>query len=211
MNREQNSYRECERSDQAIPAVGDDRISAAIQPSDAKALAGGQAESSNGLHWFVIQANPREEERARHFLEEKGFRTYLPRMEMAVVRAFKSVTVYKPLFPGYLFCLFDPDASLTFVRWTRGVKKLLPESVSPLAVAPEVIDAIRSLEHRDGVIRKQPLQKNDRVRIARGPMKDILGIFDHWTSDQGRVRVLLSFISYQASVELHHSLLEKVA
>jgi transcriptional antiterminator RfaH len=163
------------------------------------------------LHWFVVQANPREEERAQHFLEEKGFRTYLPRMEAVTVRSFKSITVRKPLFPGYLFCFFDPNESLAYVRWTKGVKKLLPESVCPVPVEGHVVDAIRSLEHRDGVIRKQPLQKNDKVRIARGPMKDIIGIFDHWSSDQGRVRVLLNFISYQASVELHHSLLEKVA
>jgi transcriptional antiterminator RfaH len=163
------------------------------------------------LRWFVVQANPREEQRAQHFLEEKGFQTYLPRMEAVTVRSFKSITVQKPLFPGYLFCFFDPNESLAFVRWTKGVKKLLPESVCPVPVEEHVVDAIRSLEHRDGVIRKQPLQKNDKVRIARGPLKDILGIFDHWSSDQGRVRVLLNFISYQASVELHHSLLERVA
>ena len=166
---------------------------------------------SNTPHWFVVQANPREEERAQHFLEEKGFQTYLPRMETVTVRGLRSVTVQKPLFPGYLFCFFDPNESLVFVRWTKGVKKLLPESVCPVPVEGHVVDAIRCLEHRDGVIRKQPLQKNDKVRIARGPLKDILGIFDHWSSDQGRVRVLLNFISYQASVELHHSLLEKVA
>jgi len=61
------------------------------------------------------------------------------------------------------------------------------------------------------VIRKKPLKKNDRVRIARGPMKDLLGIFDEWSSDRGRVRILLHFIKYQARVELHHSLVEKVA
>jgi hypothetical protein len=42
-------------------------------------------------------------------------------------------------------------------------------------------------------------------------MKDILGIFDYWTSDEGRVRVLLNFLNYQASVELHHSFIEKIA
>jgi transcriptional antiterminator RfaH len=170
-----------------------------------------RAERSNGFHWFVVQSNPREEERAQHFLEEKGFRTYLPCMETVSLRGLKSVTMQKPLFPGYLFCLFDPNESLAYVRWTRGVKKLLPESVNPVPLAVEVLDAIRSLQQKDGVIRKQPLRKNDRVRIARGPFKDILGIFDYWASDQGRVRVLLNFISYQASVELHHSLLEKVA
>jgi transcriptional antiterminator RfaH len=116
----------------------------------------------------------------------------------------------KPLFPGYIFCRFNKDEDLAYVRWTKGVKKLLPESVNPVPVENEVVNIIQSMQQKDGIIRKQALQKNDRIRIARGPLKDILGIFDHWTSDQGRVRVLLNFINYQASVELHHSLVEKL-
>jgi transcription antitermination factor NusG len=93
---------------------------------------------------------------------------------------------------------------------SRG-KEDLPESVSPIPVDDEVVEAIRSLQQKDGVIRKQSLKQNDRIRIARGPMKGILGIFEYWTSDQGRVKFLLNFISYQAPVELYHSLVEKVA
>jgi transcriptional antiterminator RfaH len=163
------------------------------------------------LKWYVVQSKPREEERALHFLKEKGFHTYLPRMEVVKVRDFKNVKTKKPLFPGYLFCRFDKDENLGHVRWTQGVKKLLPESVSPMFVDDEIVQAIQRLEQEDGVIRQQPLQKNDQVRIARGPLKDLLGVFDHWSSDQGRIRVLLNFINYQASVELHHSLVEKVA
>jgi transcriptional antiterminator RfaH len=166
---------------------------------------------SNGLKWFVVQSKPREEERARYFLEEKGFDTYLPMMEVLKVRGFKNVKTESALFPGYLFCRFNPDDSLAHVRWTRGVKKLLPESVNPIPVESEVVEAIKSLQQHDGVIRQKPLKQNDRIRVARGPMKDVLGVFDHWTSDSGRVRVLLNFINYQASVELHHSLVEKVA
>jgi transcriptional antiterminator RfaH len=170
-----------------------------------------RAERSNGQRWYVVQSKPREEERALHYLQEKGFHTYLPRMEVLKVRKFKNVKSKQALFPGYLFCRFDKEENLGHVRWTQGVKKLLPESVSPMSVDDEVVQAIHSLEQEDGVIRQQPLQKNDQVRIARGPMKDVLGVFDHWSSDQGRVRVLLNFINYQAAVELHHSLIEKVA
>ncbi len=178
--------------------------------SDTKKTVMEQVEQSNGLRWYVVQSKPREEERARYFLEEKGLQTYLPMMEVVTVRGFKNVTTEKPLFPGYIFCRFSKDQNLAHVRWTKGVKKLLPESVNPMPVENEVVNSIQSLQQKDGIIRKQPLQKNDRIRIARGPLKNILGIFDHWTSDQGRVRVLLNFINYQASVELHHSLVEKL-
>ena len=165
----------------------------------------------NGLRWYVVQSNPREEERAKHFLEEKGFHAYLPRMEVVTVRGFKNVTADKPLFPSYLFCRFDQDESLAYVRWTKGVVKILPVSVNPIPVNDEIVETIHRLEQKDGVIRKKPLKKHDRVRISRGPMKDILGIFEHWTSDQGRVRVLLNFLNYHAAVELHHSFVERVA
>jgi transcriptional antiterminator RfaH len=133
-------------------------------------------------------------------------------MEVAKVRGLKNVLTKRPLFPGYLFCRFNKeDERLAHVRWTRGVKKILPDSVNPQPVEDDVVRAIHSLEQKDGVIRKQPLHRNDKIRIARGPMKDILGIFDHWSSDQGRVEVLLNFINYQARVELHHSFVEKVA
>jgi len=132
-------------------------------------------------------------------------------MEVVKVRKLNNLKTKKPLFPGYLFCRFNKDENLGHVRWTQGVKKLLPESVDPMSVDDAVVRAIHSLEQKDGVIRKQPLEKKDRIRICRGPMKDILGIFEQWTSDQGRVKVLLNFINYQASVELHHSLIERVA
>jgi len=171
-----------------------------------------RVEPLNGLHWYVVQSKPREEERALYFLKEKGFDAYLPRMEVVKVRKLNNVKMKEPLFPGYLFCRFKKeDESLAHVRWTKGVKKILPESVSPSPIDDEIVAAIHNLEQEDGVIRKKPLQKNDRIRVARGPMQDVLGVFDNWTSDQGRVRVLLNFINYQASVELHHSLVEKVA
>ena len=162
------------------------------------------------LKWYVVQAKPREEKRALHFLERKGFHVYLPLMEVIKIRGFKKNKTQKPLFPGYLFCRFNIGENLAHVRWTQGVKKLLPENVNPISVENEVVEAIRSLEQKDGVIRKRQLEKNDRIRIARGPMKDVVGIFDHWTSDCGRVRILLNLINYQASVNLHYSFIERV-
>jgi len=166
--------------------------------------------SSTDLKWYVVQSKPREELRAEHFLKEKGIQVYLPLMEVSITRRFKSIMKKKPLFPSYLFCRFDPAASLGYVRWTKGVTKILPISISPVPVEDDLIAAIRTLGRKDGIIRKKPLKRHDQIRINRGPMEDILGIFEYWSSDEGRVRVLLNFINYQASVELHHSFIDKV-
>ena len=169
-----------------------------------------QPTSATGLKWYVVQSKPREELRAEHFLKEKGLQVYLPLMEVAITRGFRDVMKEKPLFPSYLFCRFDPAASLGYVRWTKGVTKILPISISPVPVEDDLIAAIRTLGQQDGIIRKKPLKRHDQIRINRGPMENILGIFEYWSSDEGRVRVLLNFINYQASVELHHSFIDKV-
>ena len=127
------------------------------------------------------------------------------------MRGYRRVTIQKPLFPSYIFTRFDQQDSLAYVRWTKGVLKILPESNRPQAVANKVVAGIMQLARKDGVIRKKSLKPKDKVRIVKGPFKDLLGIFEHWHSDQGRVRVLLNLINYQASVELHHSMIERIA
>ena len=164
----------------------------------------------NGMRWYVVQTKPRQEERAQHFLTEKGFETYLPRMEVASNRGSRRTLIQKPLFPNYLFTRFDQQESLAHVRWTEGVVKILPESSRPQSIANEIVRGVMRLAHEDGVIRKNSLKASDKVKIVKGPFKELLGVFEHWTSNRGRVRVLLNLINYQASIELHHSMLERI-
>jgi transcriptional antiterminator RfaH len=134
-----------------------DQQSEKKSPAAGCQLSAASSQRNGALKWYVVQSKPREEERALHFLKEKGVHTYLPRMEVVNIRGFKKAKTKKPLFPGYLFCRFNKnDESLAHVRWTQGVKKLLPESASPMSVADEVVQAIHNLEQEDGVIRKQP-------------------------------------------------------
>lgn len=163
------------------------------------------------MPWFVCQTNPREESRARYYLETKGFCVYLPMMEVQRTAGARNLLQRKPLFPGYLFVRFESQEQVPFVRWTRGVRKLLPESARPVYVADRLVESFRGLEQRDGIIRKKPFRSNDRVRVLRGPFRELSGIFESWVSDSGRVRILLDFLNYQARVELHQSLVEKVA
>ncbi len=168
--------------------------------------------SSAGGSWFVCQTKVREEARARYFLAEKGFEVYLPMMESQRMVGSKVILGQKPLFPNYLFARFSNDAAdLYAVRWTKGVLKILPESVSPASVDDRVVESIMALSQEDGVVRQRTLKRNDRVKILSGPFKEVMGIFEEWTSDSGRVRILLQFVNYQARVELPYGLVEKRA
>ncbi len=161
--------------------------------------------------WFVCQTNPREEKRAKYFLEEKGFEVFLPMMEICRTKGLEATFCQRPLFPNYVFVRMREYEDCALVRWTQGIRKMLPDSVKPMALEDGVVDSIRFLGDTKGLIRKRPLNARDRVRIVTGPFSGLMGIFDHWTSDQGRVAILLQFVNYQARVDLHYTQVEKVA
>jgi transcriptional antiterminator RfaH len=118
----------------------------------------------------------------------------------------------KPLFPGYIFGKFDIDSSYSLVRWARGVKKVLSFGGYPVRISENVVELIRARTDATGVVRRpHSFSPNDVIRIKTGPLRDLLGIFERWMPDQERVRILLNMVGYQPTIELHHSMLEKVA
>lgn len=115
------------------------------------------------------------------------------------------------MFPGYLFARFDVQENYPLVKWGKGVNTILGYGKYPTPLADEVISIIKSRTNEDNVVKiAYQLNKNDCVRIRSGPLKDLLGIFDRWVSDSGRVKVLLTLIGYQPTVELHYSQVEKI-
>jgi transcriptional antiterminator RfaH len=162
--------------------------------------------------WYVIQTNPREEGRALHYLEEKGVETFFPRIQIVRYRAVKVGTAIRPMFPSYIFGHFQAHDELPYVRWTRGVKRILGPDDEPVPVPDEAIDLIREQVDQRGVAKVgRRLKPQERVRIRSGPFKDLLGIFEREIDDQGRVEILLNLIGYQARVQIHESLVERIS
>lgn len=161
--------------------------------------------------WFVVQTKSKYEDCSLFHFKNKGIETYLPKMEVMTFHARKRSMIRKPLFPCYLFVRFDAERMLDKVRWTNGVVRILLNSIQPVPLSDEIIETIKDLEDCDGIIRRRPSQEYKRVRITRGPFKDITGVIDRWLSERERVKILIDLISYQASIELHPSLIEKIA
>ncbi len=164
------------------------------------------------VNWYVIQTKTKKELEAKAYLSMKGVEVYSPCMEILASRGGRMVSEQQALFPGYLFGRFNLLEDYSLVRWGRGVKKIVGFGAQPLPVADEVIELIRNRAQGGEFVRKAcSFEKNDVVRVRTGPMKDLLGIVERWVSDTERVRILLNLVGYRPSVELHYSLLEKVA
>ncbi|MEJ5375522.1 MAG: transcription termination/antitermination NusG family protein [bacterium] len=160
--------------------------------------------------WFVVQTNPKEEERALVHLAEKGLELFFPKIRVVRFRRFKAREAIRPLFPSYLFARFHYPDEYPQVVWTRGVRRVLGTQGEPTSVPDEVISTIRSQMDSHGLVRVgRRLRPKDRVRIVSGPFKDLLGIFERDLDDQGRVEILLAVLGFQARVHLHESLIER--
>ena len=162
--------------------------------------------------WYVIQTKPKEEGKASSYLSDKGVEIFAPLIETFVTRNAKISKEMRPLFPGYIFGNFDLEQNYPLVRWGRGVKGVLGLGGYPTSIAEEVVNVIKMRTDGNRIVRMvRQFEPNDVVRISSGPMKDLLGIFERWVSDSERVRVLLNLIGFQPAVEMHYSMIEKVA
>lgn len=162
--------------------------------------------------WYVIQTKPKKEEEATSYLSTKGVNIFSPLLETFTTKNAGVTKGMKPLFPGYIFGKFDLEQNYPLVRWGKGVKCVLGLGGYPTPIPEEAVEIIRERTDDRGVVRmKQNFRPNEVVRIKTGPLKDLLGIFERWVSDCDRVRILLNLIGFQPAVEIHYSMLEKVA
>jgi len=162
--------------------------------------------------WYVIQTKPKKEGEANSYLSTKGVEIFSPLIESFTTRNGRTSKELKPLFPGYIFGKFDLEQNYPLVRWGRGVKNVLGFGGYPTSISDEVVEVIKERTDTQGIVRvRYNFNPDDVVRIKTGPMKDLLGIFERWASDNERVRVLLNLIGYQPAVEIHYSMIEKVA
>lgn len=164
------------------------------------------------MKWYIVQTKPWQEEKALFFLDQKGIYTYRPKMETYVYRGLRAIRREKSLFPNYIFARCEPN-DVHLICWTWGVKKVLWRNDLPVPISDDLVNSIRLLEDRDGIIRKksvQDLKKNDIVKIKSGPFRDLLGIFDHWDSDRDRVCILINLVNTVAKVHVPIAVIEKL-
>ena len=170
------------------------------------------SDSMTVKHWYVIQTKTKREEEVNFYLSAKGLEMFFPLMETFILKHGGTNRELKPLFPSYIFGRFELEENYPLVKWARGVKRILGFGGYPTPVADDVVMLIQNRTDENAVVRRIcNFQPNDVIRVASGPLRDLLGVFERWVSDGERVRILLNLIGYQPAVELHHSMLEKVA
>jgi transcription antitermination factor NusG len=147
--------------------------------------------------WFALQVRMRHEAGVADHLQGKGYEWFLPLYKSRRRWSDRVKEVDSPLFPGYLFCRFNPHDRLPILK-TPGVTHIVGYNHVPVPVDEQEIQAIRRLV-ASGVpnFPCAYLEVGSKVRIEAGALRGLEGIL---MDLKGKRRLVLSITLLQRSV-----------
>lgn len=149
------------------------------------------------LPWFAIQVRTQHERGVAEFLGGKGYEWFLPVYKCRKRWSDRVKEVEIPLFPGYLFCRFNPLERLPILK-TPGVFRIVGYNRQPTPVDDGEIRSIQTLVSSG--VPNQPwpfLHVGDKVLIESGPLRGAQGIL---TDFKGKHRLIISITLLQRAV-----------
>ena len=153
--------------------------------------------SATRLAWFALQVRVRREETVADHLVGKGYDLFLPLYKNRKLWSDRIKEVDAPLFPGYLFCRFDPLNRLPILK-TPWVIRIVGYNHSLVPIDVAEIGAIRTMVASGLPTQPCPyLGIGDRVRIECGPLRGMEGLL---TKFKGNHRFIVSVTLLQRSV-----------
>jgi transcription antitermination factor NusG len=149
--------------------------------------------------WFALQVKTTHEKRVAALLDQKGYDHFLPLYRVRRRWSDRIKEVDQPLFPGYLFCRFAPNARAGILK-TDGVTRVVGIGGVPIPIEDHEIRTIQQavssgLEVRPHVF----LESGQRVRIESGPFKDVEGLI---VEVRKRHQLILSISLLQRSISV---------
>ena len=138
--------------------------------------------------WRVLQVVPNHEKKVATHLSHRTVEHFLPLYTERSRWSDRSVTLERPLFPGYIFVRFAQEARRSVIT-SPGVLKVLGQKDSEVVEAEE-IDRIRTAIASGCLLRPHPpISVGTRVRVTNGVFAGTEGLVIEMRS---RCKVILS-------------------
>ena len=155
--------------------------------------------------WFIAQIKPNSYSSAIRNLEQKGFETFLPKMEITQRQKNKFVVKNVYVFPGYMFVCFDPHIiTWTKINNTYGVSKILTFNKKPSEISSDLILEIKiRYEINSNPTQKRKLQKGDSIKFSSGPFTDLIAKVES-VEGKNRIWILLEVMGGYQRLKLQN-------
>ncbi len=165
--------------------------------------------SSQRFSWFALRVRARYEARVASFLDGRGYELFVPVHKCRKRWSDRIKNVETPLFPGYLFCKFDPYDRLPILQ-TPGVIQIAGYNRAPVPVEESEIQAIQALMVSG--LPNQPwpfLGVGDRVRIEAGPLRGHEGLLLEFRGSH-RLVLSITLLHRAVAVEIDSAFVESL-
>jgi transcription antitermination factor NusG len=168
-----------------------------IRDTDAGLNQSQTSTDASAISWFALQVRARREFGVSEHLRSNGFEGFLPTYKLSKRWSDRIKEAESPLFPGYLFCRFDPWDRLPILK-IPGVIQIVGCNRQPIPVDEGEIRAIQALVASGIPNQRCPyLKVGDKVQIESGPLRGLAGLLVEF---QGHQRLVLSVTLLQRSV-----------
>ncbi|MGE5323513.1 MAG: transcription termination/antitermination protein NusG [Actinomycetota bacterium] len=137
-----------------------------------------------GGNWYAIQVRPKSEFATARILHNKGFEEFVPQYKGKRRWSDRKVELELPLFPGYIFCRFNPEIRLPIIT-TAGVVRIVGTGKMPLPIDQREIEAVLQIMHSRYRAEPHPfLTIGTRIRVEKGPLVGLEGIVSGYKNRQ---------------------------
>jgi transcription antitermination factor NusG len=127
--------------------------------------------------WYALYVRSRHEKVVECGLKGKGYAAFSPFYRTKRKRVDRIAEIDIPLFPGYVFCLFDSSKRLPILM-TPGIVGIVGPGNRPEPVDDTEIASIRTLALSGRPVQPWPfLRSGQRIRLQAGPLVGAEGIF----------------------------------
>jgi len=174
-------------------------------------LAAHQTESlpRESFQWFGVHTRSNHEKVTATVLSHKGYEHYLPTYKSKKRWSDRVVETDKPLFPGYVFCRFDPKVRLPILT-TPGVISVVGFGNDPAPIDNAEIEAVQAVINSGLHAEPCPfLREGQHIRVTQGSLTGLEGILVRKKSEW-RMVVSIAMLQRSISVEIDREWIDAV-
>jgi transcription antitermination factor NusG len=148
------------------------------------------------VSWYALTIAPRKEKATAQTLRIAGFEDFLPLCSSPRQWTDRIKRLETPLFPGYVFCRFDPQLRQKILKMP-GVVSIVSFGKIPEPVDEGEIGALQAVCRSGLAATPWPIPEvGSRVQLHEGPLRGLEGIL----VEDKKTRLVLSLTLLQRSV-----------
>jgi transcriptional antiterminator NusG len=162
------------------------------------------------LHWFGVRVRSNYEKTASASLRSKGYEELLPLCTGRRMWSDRMKIVETPVFPGYVFCRFDPSRRLPILT-TPGVVAIVGFGETPAPICEHEMNSLRTILKAGLSCEPWPYLKSGQpIMIEHGPLAGFEGTVLH-VKGQYRLIVQISLLQRCVAAEVDREAVRPIA